>query len=325
MKYGFAGGLLWACDAVILDHILHSGMFAEMNGFRRALLAAGLHDTLSAAGFFIILILTGKWKEQKLINQEITAQFNLISALMGVVGGSIGMSCYLTSINSTGAGYAASVSAAYPAVGAVMAAVSGRETLKRTQLAGLLINVTGAVLISRMPEQYSLQTAGLVFALLSAFCWGLEGVLCSEGLKNTVHGFEIRLFFRQLASSAAYLLLLFPAFGIWRDLIKMPSLKLLLFTGTAAFMGTASYLCYYKAIEQTGPSRAMAANVSYTAWAVLLESVFNRTVPNIRMVLYTMMIFTGASLVSHHQLAGGLRERLRDLKSRICASLSRKE
>jgi uncharacterized membrane protein len=41
----------------------------------------------------------------------------------------------------------------------------------------------------------------------------------------------------------------------------------------AALFATVSYLFYYKAIAQIGASKAMALNVTYTAWAILFTVV----------------------------------------------------
>lgn len=42
----------------------------------------------------------------------------------------------------------------------------------------------------------------------------------------------------------------------------------------AAFFATVSYLFYYRAISQIGPSKAMALNVSYSAWAMIFTVIF---------------------------------------------------
>lgn len=41
----------------------------------------------------------------------------------------------------------------------------------------------------------------------------------------------------------------------------------------AGLFATISYLFYYKAISQIGASKAMALNVSYSAWAVVISIV----------------------------------------------------
>ena len=41
----------------------------------------------------------------------------------------------------------------------------------------------------------------------------------------------------------------------------------------AALFATVSYLFYYKAIGKIGASKAMALNVTYTAWAILFGAV----------------------------------------------------
>ena len=47
----------------------------------------------------------------------------------------------------------------------------------------------------------------------------------------------------------------------------------------AAAAGTASYLFYYKAIDLLGAARAMALNISYSAWAVLFAFLLQSIVP----------------------------------------------
>ena len=37
----------------------------------------------------------------------------------------------------------------------------------------------------------------------------------------------------------------------------------------SALAGTTSYLFYYKGIDAIGPAKAMALNISYSAWAVV--------------------------------------------------------
>ena len=41
----------------------------------------------------------------------------------------------------------------------------------------------------------------------------------------------------------------------------------------AALFATVSYLFYYRAISQIGASKAMALNVTYSAWAVVISVV----------------------------------------------------
>lgn len=44
----------------------------------------------------------------------------------------------------------------------------------------------------------------------------------------------------------------------------------------AALFATVSYLFYYRAISQIGASKAMALNITYSAWAVVISIVFLR-------------------------------------------------
>ena len=54
-------------------------------------------------------------------------------------------------------------------------------------------------------------------------------------------------------------------------------------TGVVALSGLAgatSYLFYYKGISRIGAARAMALNVSYSAWAVVFGFVLQGTIPS---------------------------------------------
>ena len=46
------------------------------------------------------------------------------------------------------------------------------------------------------------------------------------------------------------------------------------YVGVAAIFGSISYYCYYRALATIGPSRAMALNISYTAFSALFSYFF---------------------------------------------------
>jgi drug/metabolite transporter (DMT)-like permease len=61
-----------------------------------------------------------------------------------------------------------------------------------------------------------------------------------------------------------------------------------------ALSGTASYLFYYKAIYALGPTRAMALNISYAAWAILLSFFITGTPITFKLILFSIMILVGS-------------------------------
>ena len=66
----------------------------------------------------------------------------------------------------------------------------------------------------------------------------------------------------------------------------------------AGLAGAASYLFYYKGIAVIGASRAMALNISYSAWAVLFGLILLGAVPTISTIICCMVILVGTILAA---------------------------
>lgn len=65
-----------------------------------------------------------------------------------------------------------------------------------------------------------------------------------------------------------------------------------------ALAGAASYLFYYRGISKIGAARAMALNISYSAWAVVFAFVLQGTVPTMASVLCCVVILVGTILAA---------------------------
>lgn len=137
---------------------------------------------------------------------------------------------------------------------------------------------------------------GFLFALLCAVSWGSEAVISSSGMRQSGISSELAIQLRQLTSGLTYFLVLAPAFHIGhliRTVIHSTSFGLLLL---AALCGTASYLCYYQAIRRLGPSKAMAINITYTVWVIVLETVWTHSIPGLQSVFCAVLISLGSVL-----------------------------
>lgn len=66
---------------------------------------------------------------------------------------------------------------------------------------------------------------------------------------------------------------------------------------TAALFGTASYLCYYRAIALIGASKAMALNITYSAWPIVFALVLLHTLPDLKSIICGIVI-VGGSLIA---------------------------
>ena len=65
----------------------------------------------------------------------------------------------------------------------------------------------------------------------------------------------------------------------------------------AGIVGACSYMCWYKAMNTTGVSRAMALNITYALWGVVLSAVFLDTEITVNLVIGAVVIFSGMVLV----------------------------
>ena len=64
------------------------------------------------------------------------------------------------------------------------------------------------------------------------------------------------------------------------------------YVGLAAIFGSVSYYYYYRALVTIGPSRAMALNISYTAFSTLFSYFFF----DITLTLYQIILGVGIVL-----------------------------
>ena len=129
---------------------------------------------------------------------------------------------------------------------------------------------------------------------MCAFGWGIEAVIIAKCVQDASVTNEIALQIRQTTSAVVYGVVLLPVLKAWGFTAS-------LFQGTgwlipmiaiAALFATISYLFYYMAISRIGASKAMALNVSYSAWAVVIGILFlrNRTLLNPITIICTVAV-----------------------------------
>lgn len=192
--------------------------------------------------------------------------------LAAIIGGPVGMTGYVLSINNMGSAIGAVASAIFPAIGAVLAYFFLKEKMQWYRWILLIVTILGVYGLSYSPE-INITNFWLGFAgtLMCAFGWGIEAVILAKSMQDPEVTDEIALQIRQTTSAVVYGLVILPFIKGWGFTVS-------LFNGTemliptlalAAFFATISYLCYYKAISQIGASKAMAVNVTYAAWAIV--------------------------------------------------------
>lgn len=300
MKYGLFSGILWGLDTVVLGIALSMSPYigtAEAIAFA-AIASSFLHDACSAIWLILYMGAKRRLKDTLAALKTRSGKVVMLGALLG---GPIGMTGYVIAINNIGAAYTAIISAFYPALGAFLSFVLLKERMDAKQIAALVAALVGVMAmgyISAGDSEMGNATLGLIGAVLAVVGWGSEAVLCAWGMRDDAVDNETALQIRETTSALVYGIVVLPLFGAWGFAASAaPSLA----TGVialSALAGTASYLFYYKGISVIGAAKAMALNISYSAWAVVFGFVLQGVVPTPAMVFFCVLILAGTVLAA---------------------------
>lgn len=300
MKYGLFSGILWGLDTVVLGIALSMSPYigtAEAIAFA-AIASSFLHDACSAIWLMLYMGAKRRLKDTLAALKTRSGKVVMLGALLG---GPIGMTGYVIAINNIGAAYTAIISAFYPALGAFLSFVLLKERMDAKQIAALVAALVGVMAmgyISAGDSEMGNTTLGLIGAVLAVVGWGSEAVLCAWGMRDDAVDNETALQIRETTSALVYGIVVLPLFGAWGFAASAaPSLA----TGVialSALAGTASYLFYYKGISIIGAAKAMALNISYSAWAVVFGFVLQGVVPTPATVFFCVLILAGTVLAA---------------------------
>ena len=271
MIAGILAAITWAIETLTI------GMAMAMTPFvstEQAVLLAPfvstfLHDFFSAIWACVYNGIRGNLTN---VIKALKTKSGKYVVLAAIIGGPVGMTGYVLSINNMGAAIGAVASAIFPAIGAVLAYFFLKEKMQWYRWILLIVTIVGVYGLSYSPE-INITNFWLGFAgtLMCAFGWGIEAVILAKSMQDPEVTDEIALQIRQTTSAVVYGLVILPFIKGWGFTVS-------LFNGTemliptlalAAFFATISYLCYYRAISQIGASKAMAVNVTYAAWAIV--------------------------------------------------------
>lgn len=300
MKFGLFSGILWGLDTVVLGIALSMSPYigtAEAVAFA-AIASSFLHD--AGCALWLLLYMGAKRRLGDTL-AALKTRSGLVVVLGALLGGPIGMTGYVIAINNIGPAYTAIISAFYPALGAFLSFVILKEKMSGKQIAALVLALLGVMAmgyISAGDSEMGNATVGLVGALLAVIGWGSEAVLCAWGMRDDAVDNETALQIRETTSALAYAIAVVPLFGAWGFAASaIPSLA----TGVialSALAGTASYLFYYKGISVIGAAKAMALNISYSAWAVVFGFLLQGSVPSPATVFFCVLILVGTVLAA---------------------------
>ena len=308
MLSGILAGIFWALETVVLGIALAASPFvsSEEALFLAPFVATFLHDACSSLYMLIFNVARGSSRELFGIFKSKNLPWLILAS---AIGGPVGMTGYVMAVNFMGASVGAVASAIYPAIGTALAFFFLKEKVRWYQWLFLFFTLLGVLGISYSPAlTLSNVWLGLLGALMCAFGWGIEAVILAKCLKSDEIKSEYALWARQTTSALVYGALIIPILGgvrftaslfVGEGIATLPTVAL------AALFATLSYLCYYSAIASLGAARAMALNITYTAWAIVFTvlilrdtSVLNPTTLLCALVVLVCGIFAAQNLSS---------------------------
>ncbi|MBQ1233578.1 MAG: DMT family transporter [Clostridia bacterium] len=279
MITGILAGVTWALETVILGIALGMSplVSTEQAIFLAPFVSTFLHDACSALFMVAYNLIRGKGRELLGVFKRSGLKWLILAS---AIGGPIGMTGYALAVNHMGASVGAVASAVYPAIGTVLAYIFLKESVKWYQWIFLICTLLGVYGLSYSPGiQVENFWLGLLGAFMCAFGWGIEAVILAKCLKDPSIKNEYALNIRQMTSALIYGLLIIPVLGGWKftaGLFTGHMGMLLITVAIAALFATVSYLFYYKTIAKVGASKAMALNITYTAWAIVFTVIILR-------------------------------------------------
>lgn len=284
---GLASGLTWGLDTVLIGVIMSTVVFSShplLAASAGVFLCSMFHDGFAALWLGSLTTLRHQWREVGAALRTRDALFCILGALLG---GPVGMSFYLFSIQSSSPALTGVVTSSYPLIGAALAFVFLKERLSLRGWFGLVLSILGVILIGYSPdngtESQSL-VKGVVFACIAALGWAAEAVVCAYGMRSERISPQVALLIRETTSFAAYALLIVPfalhgiapmGEAIAAIALDGKAFGLLLLT---SLIGMSSYLMWYSSIDRIGASKAICLNITYSFWSVVFSVLILGTV-----------------------------------------------
>ena len=298
IAYSLISGVTWGIDALLLGYVMTQYPFndTKVDLIVAPLVGACIHTGLSSFLTILYNLFTGKIKE---FARCLFSKMGIFIMISAICSGPLAMSGYLLGINMAGASYTAVITSTYPAIGAALAVIFLKEKLNKRTLMGILLCVVGAIGAGYAsptgtvhPDFY----LGIIFAVVAALGWGLEGVFGAYAMD--VVDPEIAISVRQTLSFVMYLIFVIPFIHGFDMLFEAFTAPSMLVFALAGIICSVSYVTWYFGLSMTGVGRAMALNITYSIWVIILDWMINGTMASPNLIIGCLVIVFGSILVS---------------------------
>ncbi|AFM40590.1 putative membrane protein [Desulfosporosinus acidiphilus SJ4] len=294
---GLLSGAAWGLDGVLMGMVLGLAPFTNNQSiFAAPLVGACLHDGFAALWLFIYNIINGKWRDYARTLKTRPAKMIMLAAILG---GPIGMSGNLLGIYFAGASYTAAITAAYPAVGALLGSVFLKEKISRRLWFGIIMAIFGSFIVGFVPpnsSNYPHFYLGIGLAVVGALGWAVEGVLSTYGM-DLVDS-DIAIGIREATSFLVYIVVILPLVGgvSFRILTASLASPAGWYIAVVGLVGGTSFLSWYRAMNMTGVGRTMGLSVTFALWSVFFGWLLNNLQLAPNLIIGVVIIFLGTVL-----------------------------
>jgi drug/metabolite transporter (DMT)-like permease len=298
---GLLSGATWGAVAVVLP-VAYPLSGASLPATSVAV--AALFDTAAALFLVIRAGVAGAFAD---VLRLLVSKRALSVGVCSLLGGPLFMGGYVAAIILAGPSDALTATATYPVIGAVLARLILHQRLDRVGWLGVIVAVLGAALIAcdAGGSAGGGRLLGLALALVAAAAVACEGIVATRvmvGLEtNTV------MAVRELLSAAMFGIAVLVLPGGFAAVGQVAGESgLLVPTVVAGVVGGYSYAVWYRSIRKIGVARAMALNISYAMWGLLLAWALQRADVTLLALNGCLIVTAGATLTI---MSGRLRER----------------
>lgn len=274
--FGLLSGLFWGITSILYGFI-------------------NIDNLLTIFLLFIIdfsgLIVSGLYIFLNNENITINLKGLFFCFISGILGGPIGMLCYLKSIELVGGIITSSISISYPIFGAIFSFLFLKNKPTFFEILGLSLSIVSLGLFlkpSYTTQSYNINILWSGIALLTAMSWGAEIVFSSYAMKY-YNGTKV-YFFRQSFSSIGYLGIIF--YMIDFDNFYLSNINYEIVIGIIS-SSILSYFLYYQSIYLIKPIKSMALNITYGIWILLLSVIFLNQNIDYKTIILCLGILTG--------------------------------
>lgn len=246
---------------------------------------------------FLGLIVAGSYVFVKYSSELKFHKSFLLGIISGIIGGPMGMLSYIYAIQNIGAEYSAAISSTYPILCTLFFVFAKKEKINNWTIFGVLLATICSILLGLIGSSaLDYQGGGMIgLALFTAVCWATEIILSSHAMKH--YNATIIYFARQLGSSLGYAMVLLYFIDNHIFVLSDIDWDIMIVVGIIIF-SILSYFLYYQAIYYIPPISALALNITYNMWTILITIILSGVVDNYLSLLLCIGISAGSLLTT---------------------------